>query len=245
MKPNTQGTHQQGGFTLIEMMLVLFVIGLITGAVLAQFNTTQQRVSAEEVKVDNLDEARDFVDQFFRDMNQIGYPNSRMADLSSWTGLQNPATWDSRLAVGLVRIDANELRFEGDVNGSGTVESLIYMINGSGSCSFCLQRSQVDKANGDPLNQQTNWGTEVNDVISTPIFNYFDSHGNKITTLPADTTTNPTVLANVKTIQISLTIRNNSVVDPKTGQPIETNFEGEVSLNNCSMAASGLPMSCQ
>jgi hypothetical protein len=34
------------------------------------------------------------------------------------------------------------------------------------------------------------------------------------------------------------------VMDPKTHQPIETNFEGEVSLNNCSMAASGAPMSC-
>jgi len=41
-----------------------------------------------------------------------------------------------------------------------------------------------------------------------------------------------------------LTIQNPVVIDPKTKQPIETNFEGEASLNNCSMAATGIGMSC-
>ena len=230
------------------MMIVLFVLGLITGAVLLQFNTAQQRISTEEVKLDNFDEARDFVDQFFRDINQIGYPNTRMVDFTTWASPPaNPVT-DQRFAVGLVKIDANEIRFEGDVNGTGTVESLIYMVNGSTTCGLCLQRSQADKQAGDPLTGQTpNWGTEVNDVVNTQIFTYFDTNGNKITTLPADIDTLGTkaILATVKTIQVSLTIRNNSVIDPKTGQPIETNFEGEVSLNNCSMAAPGQPMSCQ
>jgi hypothetical protein len=52
-------------------------------------------------------------------------------------------------------------------------------------------------------------------------------------------------IANVKTIQISLRIQNPAVTDGKTGQPIESVFEGEVSLNNCSMAVNGQPMSCQ
>jgi len=34
----------------------------------------------QNIKLDNFQEARDFVDQFFRDVNQIGYPNSRMVD---------------------------------------------------------------------------------------------------------------------------------------------------------------------
>jgi hypothetical protein len=42
-----------------------------------------------------------------------------------------------------------------------------------------------------------------------------------------------------------LLIRNNTVLDPKSRQPIETTFQGEVSLNNCSMATSGAPMSCR
>jgi hypothetical protein len=51
-------------------------------------------------------------------------------------------------------------------------------------------------------------------------------------------------LASIKTIKISLTISNPVIVDPKTKLAIETAYEGEVSLNNCSMAASGQPMSC-
>jgi len=87
----------------------------------------------------------------------------------------------------------------------------------------------------------------VNDVISNPIFSYFKADGTQVTALPVDLSTagGPQTLASIKTIQVSLLIRNNSVLDPKTRQPIETTFQGEVSLNNCSMAASGAPMSCQ
>jgi hypothetical protein len=152
------------------------------------------------------------------------------------------------LAIGLVKIDANEIRFEGDMNGDGVVQSVIYMVNGSGSCTLCLQRSQVDKASASPLTgQTTNWGTEVNDVLSNPIFSYLKADGTQVTALPVDISTagGAQTIASIKTIQVSLLIRNNTVLDPKTRQPIETTFQGEVSLNNCSMAAPGAPMSCQ
>jgi hypothetical protein len=83
-------------------------------------------------------------------------------------------------------------------------------------------------------------------VLSNPIFTYFKADGTQIATLPVDISTaaGAQTIASIKTIKISLLIRNNNVVDPKTLQPIETTFEGEVSLNNCSMAAAGAPMSC-
>jgi hypothetical protein len=146
-----------------------------------------------------------------------------------------------------VKIDSNEIRFEGDANGDGNIESIIYKLNGSGTCTLCLQRSQVDKATGSPLSQSQSWGTEVNDVVNaSALFTYYKSDGTKVTGLPLDisTTSSAQTIASVKTIQISLMVRNNNVVDPKTRQPIETSFEGEVSLNNCNMAASGQSMSC-
>jgi prepilin-type N-terminal cleavage/methylation domain-containing protein len=260
MNRDRQAGNRQVGFSLIEMMVVLLILGIVSAGLFVQIDSAQQRAFSEQVKLDNFQEARDFVDQFFRDINQIGYPNSRMVDTTSllWSPAlttQTAYTWantyinDSRLAIGLVRIDANAIQFEGDMNGNGVVQSVTYMINGSGNCSLCLQRSQTAKVSGNPLTGQTqNWGTETNDVLSNPIFSYFQADGTQIpnTSLPLDisTSTNAQILASIKTIKISLLIRNNAVLDPKTRQPIETTFEGEVSLNNCSMSSSGAPMSC-
>jgi prepilin-type N-terminal cleavage/methylation domain-containing protein len=255
--------HNQRGFTLLEMLVAVLILSVVTGAVLSQMSVAVQRSSAEQVKLDNFQEARDFVDQFFRDINQIGYPNSRILDTASpsWNPVlltQNAYLWaspylfDNRLAIGLVKIDANEIRFEADANGDGNVQSIVYTLNGSGTCALCLQRSQVDKISANPLNGQAqNWGTEVNDVLSNPIFTYFKADGTKIVGLPLDISTlaGAQALASIKTIQISLLIRNNNVKDLKSGLAIETPFEGEVSLNNCSMAAAFsstlAPMGCQ
>jgi prepilin-type N-terminal cleavage/methylation domain-containing protein len=250
MSMNNQVRNRHEGFSLLELLVVVAIIGIVSAGILAQMDTAQQRASSEQVKLDNFQEARDFVDQFFRDVNQIGYPNSRMIDTTSasWApALAVPLINDSRLAVGLVKIDANELRFEGDMKGDGVVQSVIYQINGSGTCNLCFQRSQIDKITADPLTGQAqNWGTEVNDVVVPAIFSYFKADGTQIAALPVDISTaaGAQIIASIKTIKISLTIRNPSVLDPKTLQAIETNFEGEVSLNNCSMAAAGAPMSC-
>ena len=221
------------GSTLPELLIAIAILAVVTGGILSQMDAASQRISAEQVKVDNFDEARDFVDQFFRDINQIGYPNGHIVSFA-------PSKNDSRVAVGLVQITATSIWFEGDINGSGVVQSVQYTINGSGTCTLCLQRSAIPKITADPLIGQNapNWGTEVNDLTTTTIFTYFDTNGNAVA-VPADITNNPAVIASVKTIHISLTIQNNSVMDPKTHQPIQTSFEGEVSLNNCSMAAGG------
>jgi type II secretory pathway pseudopilin PulG len=246
MKPMGNRYNAQGA-SLIELMVGLGILALITAGIFAQLNAATQRIATEQVKVDNFDEARDFVDQFFRDINQIGYPDGHTV-----ANLITPNINDPRVAVGLVKITATSIAFEGDINGSGVVQEVQYQINGSGTCALCFQRSAVPKVTGvDPVAQLTSntpdWGTEVNDLTNTtatPIFTYYDATGAQLTP-PDDIDSNGSIIAKVKTIHISLTIQNNQVMDPKTGQPIQTSFEGEVSLNNCSLAATGVPpMSC-
>src|SRR5712692_535315 len=142
MSANRHVRNAQSGFTAVEMMISLLILGVITGGIFTQIDLTQQRAFSEQVKLDNFQEARDFVDQFFRDVNQIGYPNSRMVDTStgaSWTPplVVAPLINDNRMAIGLVKVDANEIRFEGDMNGAGVVQSIVYMINGSTTCTLC------------------------------------------------------------------------------------------------------------
>jgi len=248
------------GFSMIELMLVLLILSVVVGGLFSQMDQVQQRAYAERIKLDNMQEARDFVDQFFRDINEIGYPNVRMMDITSpsWApALTTQATYgysslyafDNRLAIGLVSIDNTAIQFEADTNGDGNVQSVQYKINGNGGCALCLQRSQVAKVSANSLNGQApNWGTEVNDALNPIIFTYFKADGTQIpsASLPLDISTQAgaQTLASIKTIKISLLISNPVVKDIKTGQVIQTSFEGEVSLNNCSMAAANQPMSC-
>jgi prepilin-type N-terminal cleavage/methylation domain-containing protein len=253
MKTKHHLSNRQFGFSLLEMLAVVAIISIISAGILSQMDIAQQRANTEQVRLDNFQEAREFVDALFRDVNQIGYPNSRLVDLTtgaSWSPvLANPATYDNRLAVGLVKIDTNELRFEANVNGDGNVQSITYKVNGSGTCNNCLQRSQLDKVyNADPLTGQTqpSWGTAINDVSNvTTIFTYFRADGTQVTTLPVDMSTGASTLASIRAIQVRITISNPNIVDLKTAQPIQTTFQGLANINNCSMVANGQSMSCQ
>src|SRR2546425_1736628 len=112
-------THSSTGFSLMELMIVLVIVLVISAAIFQTINLTTQRSSAEQTKVDMFQEAREFMDQMSRDLRQAGYPSTRNMDSSVLT--VNPQVNDHHVAAGLVELDAGDLWFEGDVDGSGTV----------------------------------------------------------------------------------------------------------------------------
>ncbi len=176
----------QGGFTLLELMIVCAVLAIVLGAVFQGISTITQRSQAEQVKVDLTQAGREFVDEFERDLHQAGYPNCRLVSTmvggvptncpadNTVAGLpvaQNPA-----VAVGLVYVDNTKIIFEGDMEGDGIVDSVEYILvdangaNPPASCPCTLQRNQIAKAAGNPWTQgPRNFYQELQNVVNSGI----------------------------------------------------------------------------
>lgn len=246
--------NRQAGFSLIELMVVLLVLTIMMGAVFSQIRLVQARSSSEQTKLDMFQESREFVDQLERDLHEAGYPNSRNLSTSQMlTGINSPGT-----AVGLVKIDVNELWFEGDVDGDGQVDSVQYHYDGTGTGCPCLKRSQVVKVAGlGPLGQGSSFQTEVQNVQNpTSIFSAYKSDGTQVS-IPSGGITissDPATIASIKTIRIQLNVQSPQF-DLQTRQYPQVTLMNTVSLNNCSQAPTcisggvcgpggGLPMSC-
>jgi prepilin-type N-terminal cleavage/methylation domain-containing protein len=232
------------GFSLLEAMLALLVMSVMMAAVLAQISQIQQRARTEQVKLDIFQQSREFVDQFQRDIRQAGYPSQRMFDTSAWsTPLTSPATSDSRLAAGLTKIAADEIIFEGDVDGDGQVDVMDYQRVASGTGCPCLQRSQVLKSTGGTVFSSMVQNVQSAGTSSDPIFVGYTGTGATVTSADLTTTAGQQNLASIKTVQFTIKVKA-TVLDPKTKQAPETSLAGQALMRNCSMAATGQSNSC-
>jgi prepilin-type N-terminal cleavage/methylation domain-containing protein len=252
--------QRAAGFSLIELMVVILLLTIISGAIFQQIATVQQRSAAEQSKLDILQQSREFVDQMSRDLHQAGYPSTRLFA----PGLMNANSAGN--AVGLVRAGIGDLWFEGDINNDGVVESVKYHYDSGTYCSCncpCVRRSETTKVTGDPVTGQGTapYQTEVQYVLngtstSDPIFRAFRADGTQVDlTTPVDFDNNPDIVASIKTIEVRMTVQGN--VDLRTGQRPVSTLTTTVMLNNCSQAGcftdssgntvcgGGMPMSCQ
>ena len=236
----------QSGFSLIELMIALFLMSIVIAIAVQQIADVEQRSSAEQTKVDTLQEGREFMDQIVRDLHETGYPSIRQFDTSSFSSpaLASPAYNDQRLATGIIKLAPNELQLEGDVDGSGRVSTVDYLYSSSGNGCPCLQRSQVLKSVGG-----TNFSTAVQGVqnaatTADPIFVAYESNGTLVNSADLSSSANQQLLANLKTVQVTLKLKS-PILDSKTKQFPETSLASTVTLVNCSLAANGQAMSCQ
>jgi prepilin-type N-terminal cleavage/methylation domain-containing protein len=230
------------GFSLLELMIVVVLVLIVTGAVFNVINLSTARSATEQTKLDMFQEAREFMDQMSRDLRQAGYPNPRNVDQTVLT--QDPIKNDRHAAVGLVKIDDGDLWFEGDVDGSGTISVVKYHLDNTGNNCPCLKRSQLPKIDGDPLAGQTTptYQIEVQGVLNTNIFQAYNSAA--AVSLPVDITTDNITMASIDTVQATLTLHAANI-DPQTHLKPVTTLVTTVRMNNCSQAAIGFQTSCQ
>jgi prepilin-type N-terminal cleavage/methylation domain-containing protein len=234
------------GFSLVELMVVVVLVLIVSGAVFQVINLATARSATEQTKVDMFQEAREFMDQMSRDLRQAGFPNPRNMDQSVFTVLTMspalPIIDDLHAAAGLTEVDTGDLLFEGDVDGSGTVSVVHYHLAMLGNNCPCLQRSQLPKINASPLAQTTEvYQVEVQGVQNTNIFSAYNSGA--VVGLPVTINTG-TAIAAVDTVQATLTLQSANI-DPQTHQKPVTTLITTVRINNCSQAAIGYQTSCQ
>jgi len=150
--------QSHAGFSLLEMVIVCAILMIVLAAIFGGVNTVIQRSQAEQVKVDLVQEGREFIDEFERDLHQAGYPNCRMVSIGGNNCPADNNTTEgnsSNVAAGLVYLSSTKVIFEGDVDGDGNVDSVQYVLVDSagidppsGNCPCFIKRSQITKVDG-------------------------------------------------------------------------------------------------
>lgn len=250
--PRTRNKNSQAGTSLIEVALTVLILVIVMGAVFSQIDNVTKSAKHESIAVDLVQQNRDFVDLFVRDIHMTGYPHTMMygSDQSqSCTGssiVPTPTLPQCALNVsaGIVSVSPTVLVLEGDVYGDGNVYSVSYKYYPQGSdpndpnCP-CLRRSAMLKVQGDPIGGQPTpkYYTEVQNVIDPTgmtqgIFTYFDANGNPISVgTGVDFENNGATIQTIDAIKVNLNVRSVQL-DLNTGSPVVYSLASIAELEN-------------
>lgn len=72
LRSDARGAHREGGFTLIEMMVVIVIIGIIAGLAIVQLTSKADKAKAEQTKA-MISQVASQIDMFKLEFNR--YPN--------------------------------------------------------------------------------------------------------------------------------------------------------------------------
>jgi prepilin-type N-terminal cleavage/methylation domain-containing protein len=225
------------GFTLLEMLISLFVLAVVSGAVFQQIRQMQQKSGSEAMKLDLNQEAREFLDQTVRDLHMSGYPGASM--------YSNPQDM-TKVAAGLVRVSPTQILFEGDVNNDGNVYSvnIQYFANDPNDLNCpCIRRGAMIKAPQDSLHQPLNPKYTETEHVFPPgtgvgqsgedLFAYYDQNGNQVNVtggIDISTPAGVNQIATIKTIKVNLSLLT-TLRDPATNGLVRTSMSATARLN--------------
>ncbi|MGC2416967.1 MAG: type II secretion system protein [Candidatus Acidiferrales bacterium] len=222
MKDSKIKTSRECGFTLLETMVTLAILIIVFAVVMNGIMLVQQRNTVEINKVDLTQETRQFMDQITNDIHQAGFPTIRMFDpVLAYT------TTSNQVAAGLTYVSANEIDFQGDVDGSGTVSDVVIrVIPAGGPCPCTIQRGTVAKTvGGVPV-----YYTELDNLQNASVFTAYGSDGSSIT-LPVAQDLTGVTLKNINAIGITLWVQS-ATPDPKTGAYPTVTMVSQAKLDN-------------
>jgi len=243
---NSKPVAAARGYTLLELLISMFLLVTLAGAVFEQINQMQKKSGTEAMKLDLNQAAREFVDQTVRDLHMSGYPGPSM-----YSNPQDPL----RVAAGLVSVSPTQVLFEGDVNNDGTVYSvnIQYLasdpVNPANPNCPCIRRSATQKISADSLHPATAVAYAETPYVLPPgtgsgqsgedLFTYYDQNGGQVLvgsgvdiSVPAGTNTpsGASIIASIKTVKINLSLVT-PVRDPETNNFARTSMSATARLN--------------
>jgi hypothetical protein len=218
------------------MMISLFVLAVVSGAVFQQIRQMQKKSGSEAMKLDLNQEAREFLDQTVRDLHMSGYPGASM--------YSNPQDV-TKVAAGLVSVSPTQILFEGDVNNDGNVYSvnIQYFNDPNDPNCPCIRRGAMIKAPQDSLRQPLNPKYTETEHVFPPgtgagqsgedLFAYYDQNGNQVDVtggIDISTPAGVSRIAAIKTVKINLSLLT-SLRDPATNGLVRTSMSATARLN--------------
>lgn len=190
---NTSRCSSPGGFTLVEVVIALFVGAIVMGAVMTSFQSQHATYIAQDEVVEMQQNARVAMDMLVRDIRSAGYdPNDLGAGIT--VGGVNSLVFtreDDAAPVGRETVSYSLFDAYDTINRNDGLPDDLAL--------------QITDAGGGTAGRQA-----IAENISQLEFRYLDENGNVTATL-----------GNVRSIQVSIMVEA-SKVDTKTPPPART-----------------------
>jgi prepilin-type N-terminal cleavage/methylation domain-containing protein len=232
---------RQRGFSLLELLLVLGILGVVLGVVVSGV----QLVKTNTTQADNVDltqESRQFMDQVVQDLHYTGFPpvgmfNAATQLLMAPNGCLAVAP-QTCYAAGLVSISSNAIQYEGDVDGTGVSEIFVQLSPAAGPCPCALRRGQVSKFQFVNAGAVPAYYTEVDGVMTLNVFSAYDFAGNAIALpctpvggAPAICADGVTPISDIKNVGLLLNVQSKTP-DPTTRAFTAVTVTTEAKISN-------------
>jgi type IV pilus assembly protein PilW len=200
---NQRALPIHGGFSLLELLIVLAVFSFIVGGIFSNLTQSQTRYQFEQEVAEVQQTARNAVDIMEREIKLAGFPIPSYYDSAlNWTSANS-----ERVAAGFITLGATNLVFEADLLEDGIVDRVEYRLNGT-----TLERSARDKTagGGAPAAVYQTLATNVTSFT----FSYLNSSGSA-TTVPSEVRS-VGILFNINTTSVDPQNRNRRTITVQT-----------------------------
>ena len=215
--------HKQLGFTLVELLVAMAMVGIVMAAVYSTYKSQQDSYVSQEQVAEMQQNIRASLYQLARDLRMAGFNPQRAPNVGGFV-TQLPDD-----GVGETTTDSATIAFTIDENANGVIdaddddEQIAYRLD---NATDTLQKFRVS---------DDTWQT-VADNIDALDFVYLDTSGTDIT---ANVIANPTALYavtnlsyldSIRSIEISIVARTGNIDKSFPGTPAYNNQQGAVIL---------------